>query len=407
MLNILYISMVLPYHNVASGGGKTFYHYIKGVQDDPDFNVSLLAKQLPGEEFDRRYLDRVSWYALVNQKLSVRHLWGSLAEIWSKINPFRRYGNTLRESIYRQVREYLDAMGPNVPEVIVLEFTEMALMAPEIRKRFPHAAVFASEHDVTFLGWQRAYQNEKNYLHRSLRYIRYRIRKKSELYALQYCDVVMPHNVKDKKLLIENGIPDEKIYVLTPYFRSQPVSRQAGRRDILYYGAMGRPENCEAVIWFLDKVMPRLSDLDIRLVVLGANPQKSILERQSDRVVVTGFVEDVTPYFETCMCMAVPLRNGAGIKIKVLEAMAAGIPVLTNEIGIEGISAEPGREYIHCELPEEYESAIRSMVDGTVDLRQISDDAVKFMKRQYDLGQALEEYKDCMKKAAEKRRKGL
>ena len=95
MINILYISMVLPYHNVASGGGKTFYHYIKGVQDDPDFHVTLLAKQLPGETFDTRNLDKVNYHALSNPKLSIRHPWLAASEIWSKLNPFRKYGNTL------------------------------------------------------------------------------------------------------------------------------------------------------------------------------------------------------------------------------------------------------------------------------------------------------------------------
>lgn len=401
MINILYISMVLPYHNVASGGGKTFYHYIKGIQDDPDFNVTLLAKQLPGEKFDDLYLGNVSYCCLVNQRLSIRHPYESVLELWSKINPFHRYGNTLRESIYRQIRTYLKSRNPDDIDVIVLEFTEMALLAPEIKKEFPNAVILASEHDVTFLGRKRAYQTADNFFHKILLYIKYKIRKKNELYALRYCDIVMPHNPKDKKLLVENGITEEKIFVLTPYFCSNPILRRPNRRDILFYGAMGRKENCEAVIWFLDKVMPRLYDLDIRLVVLGANPQQSILNRQSEHVVVTGFVEDITPYFESCMCMIAPLQNGAGIKIKVLEALAAGIPVLTNEIGIEGIAAEPGHEYIHCDKPEDYESSIRAMVDGTIALQQISSNAVEFMRKHYNLGQALEDYKNCIKEAVD------
>jgi glycosyltransferase involved in cell wall biosynthesis len=391
--------MVLPYHNVASGGGKTFYHYIKGVQDDPDFHVTLLAKQLPGETFDTRNLDKVNYHALSNPKLSIRHPWLAASEIWSKLNPFRKYGNTLRESIYRQVREYLDTLISVRPDVIVLEFTEMVLMAPEIKTRFPEAVIFASEHDVTFLGQQRAYQTKRNFIHKFLGYIRYEVRKRNELYALRYCDVVMPHNPKDQKLLTDNGVSGEKIFVLTPYFYNKPIVRQANHRDILFYGAMGRAENCEAVIWFLDRVMPEITDLDIRLIVLGANPQQSILERCSERVIVTGFVENVTPYFETCMCMVVPLQNGAGIKIKVLEALAAGIPVLTNKIGIEGIDAKSGQDYLHCETPEAYESAIRAMYKGDIDLRRMSESATAFMKQNYDLIQALEDYKNCIKRS--------
>lgn len=404
MINVLYISMVLPYHNVASGGGKTFYHYIKGVQDAPDFHVMLLAKQLPGEAFDSANLNKVCFHPLVNPRLSIRRPWLAVSEVWSKWNPFRKYGNTLRESIYRQVREYLHSVNPEDVDVIVLEFTEMALMASEIKKMFPRAVIFASEHDVTFLGQRRAYETKKNYGKKLLQFVRYRVRKKNELRELGFCDIVMPHNPKDEKLLIDNGVPKEKIFVLTPYFRSGPVLRQASGRDILFYGAMGRAENCEAVLWFLDKVMPRLSDLDIRFVILGANPRQRVLERQSEKVIVTGFVEDISPYFEACMCMAVPLQNGAGIKIKVLEAMAAGIPVLTNKIGIEGIDAKAGQDYFHCEQPEDYENVIRSMAGGRIDLGRVSDNAVRFMRENYNLGQALEDYKNCMRETVWKKR---
>ena len=397
LINVLYISMVLPYHDVASGGGKTFYHYIKGIQDAPDFHVTLLAKQLPGETFDSVNLNKADFHALTNPELSIKAPWLAVSELWSKLNPFRKYGNTLRESIYRQIRKYLRAMTPMEVDVIVLEFTEMVLMAPEIKKMFPGAVIFASEHDVTFLGQQRAYETAKNYLRKLLLSVRYKVRKKNELYALRYCDVVMPHNPKDQKMLTDNGVPKEKTFVLTPYFYSKPVLRQVSGRDILFYGAMGRAENCEAVLWFLDRVMPRLSDLDVRFVVLGANPRQCILDRQSENVIVTGFVEDISPYFETCMCMVVPLQNGAGIKIKVLEALAAGIPVLTNQIGIEGIAARAGQEYLHCELPEEYERDIRAMLDGSMDLQEMSSNAVKFMRENYNLEQALEDYKHCMR----------
>lgn len=403
MTNILYISMVLPYHNVANGGGKTFYYYIKGIQDDPAFHAALWAKRLPGEKFDDEFLSCVSHRFLENAPLSIKHPFIFMREIMSKINPFRKYGNTLRESIYRQVREYLSGTDAADFQVIVLEFTEMVLMAKEIRRIFPEAVIFASEHDVSFLGRKRAYQKSGNFLRRLHLYIQYKVRRRNELEALRYCDVVMPHNPKDRRLLAENGIPKDKMFVLTPYFDSRTVDRRPNHRDILFYGAMGRSENCEAVIWFLDHVMPRLANLDVHLIILGANPQQAILQRQSENVIVTGFVEDTTPYFETCMCMVAPLLNGAGIKIKVLEALAAGIPVLTNEIGIEGISARAGEDYFYCETPGEYEKIIRSMAAGAIDLAQVSENARSFIKRNYNLEQALRDYKQCVMNAVGKK----
>ena len=72
-----------------------------------------------------------------------------------------------------------------------------------------------------------------------------------------------------------------------------------------------------------------------------------------DVITVTGFVKEISKYFEQSLCLVAPLVLGAGIKIKVLEAMSAGLPVLTNQIGIEGIPAQNGIHYYYCERPQE------------------------------------------------------
>ena len=132
---------------------------------------------------------------------------------------------------------------------------------------------------------------------------------------------------------------------------------------MLFYGAMARPENYKSAIWFIENVMPLLSDLDVRFVIVGARPDKSLLTYASDKVEITGFMDKVDPYFERCLCLVAPLVLGAGVKVKILEAMSSGIPVVTNHIGIEGIYAENGKHYIHCEAPEEYAECIHKLVN--------------------------------------------
>ena len=99
---------------------------------------------------------------------------------------------------------------------------------------------------------------------------------------------------------------------------------------------------------------------------------------------ITGFVENVEPYFETALCSLVPLLLGAGIKVKVLESMSAGVPVLTNNIGIEGIPAKDGLEYLHCETADDYISAITKLA-GDEKLRNLlSENGRKFIKETFD-----------------------
>ena len=135
--------------------------------------------------------------------------------------------------------------------------------------------------------------------------------------------------------------------------------------------------------------MPLLSDLDVRFVIVGARPDKSLLTYASDKVEITGFMDKVDPYFERCLCLVAPLVLGAGVKVKILEAMSSGIPVVTNHIGIEGIYAENGKHYIHCEAPEEYAECIHKLVN---DYKKTAPSGRAFIRENYDLEKSFTEF---------------
>lgn len=393
MYNILYISMLLPYKNVSNAGGKTFYYYIKGINEDTRFSSTLIAKCLPGESFDYEDLNNINFFPVTNEPLSPAHPVRSIEDVYSKVSPFSHYGGTLRNDIYRQILAILESGKIATPDIVVLEFTEIVLLAPKIHQLYPKARIVASEHDVSFLGYKRKYLAEKNIFLRQYKKIKYNIRKKNELLSIENCDSVMPHNKKDADILIKNNIDAHTIFVLTPYFTHMRVNRHPDFKSVLFYGAMGRYENYEAAIWFIREVMPKLPN-NISLTVLGSNPPDELKKLQSNRVTVTGFVDDIVPYFETATCLVAPLHLGAGVKVKILEAMQAGIPVLTTEIGIEGIYAKEGEDYYKCDTPDEYVEVINKMITGEIDVQLISENERTFMENNYDLKKALEDYKE-------------
>ena len=96
------------------------------------------------------------------------------------------------------------------------------------------------------------------------------------------------------------------------------------------------------------------------------------------------------------MCIVAPLVLGAGIKIKVLEALSAGMPVLTNDIGIEGIPAQNGKEYIHCNEPNEYAKYIKQLHENRNLARKFSRNASSFIMSHYDLKQSMESFCELM-----------
>jgi glycosyltransferase involved in cell wall biosynthesis len=111
---------------------------------------------------------------------------------------------------------------------------------------------------------------------------------------------------------------------------------------------------------------------------------------------VTGFVPDIRPYLAKSFCMVAPLLSGAGIKVKVIEVMSAGLPVLASGIAIEGIPAENGVHYLHCEKPEDYLDVFERVRQDRINLQAISDNAKKLINRCYDLEKSFASYKEAI-----------
>lgn len=152
-------------------------------------------------------------------------------------------------------------------------------------------------------------------------------------------------SVNDKWLLHTLfRLPLQKIEVKGPSLSSflTGVKRSAATiepHSLLFWGAMGRPENSHAIVGFIKTNFVRLKQkyADAKIYVVGSNPPNDLRAMASADVVVTGFVNDPTPYFERAEIGIAPLISGAGIKVKVLEMLSAGLPVVSTPVGAEGI----------------------------------------------------------------------
>lgn len=106
--------------------------------------------------------------------------------------------------------------------------------------------------------------------------------------------------------------------------------------QIAFFGKMDYQPNVDAVLWFIAHVFPLLNQ-NIRFVIVGANPVNSIKNLISDRVSVTGFIEDPYLILNSCFCVTAPMLTGGGIQNKILETMALGKVVITTSLGADPI----------------------------------------------------------------------
>jgi glycosyltransferase involved in cell wall biosynthesis len=139
----------------------------------------------------------------------------------------------------------------------------------------------------------------------------------------------------------------------------------------------------------IDNVFPRVVDrvADARLLLVGRPPTQRMLEaaKRDPRVVVTGGVEDVRPYLAVANVSAIALNYGGGTRLKILEAFAAGVPVVSTTKGAEGIAAEHGREIVLANTPEAMAQAILDIFARAEDDRRQETAALALVRESYSL----------------------
>jgi glycosyltransferase involved in cell wall biosynthesis len=126
--------------------------------------------------------------------------------------------------------------------------------------------------------------------------------------------------------------------------------------------------NIEGVHWFATEILPRIRREmpEVRFTIVGRNPAPSIwhLAQPEEGVEVTGTVPDVRPYLIEGDVMVVPLKSGGGTRIKILEAMAAGIPIISTTVGAEGLGLTPGKEIVIADDPADFAREALQLLSG-------------------------------------------
>lgn len=132
-----------------------------------------------------------------------------------------------------------------------------------------------------------------------------------------------------------------------------------GGPTCLYTGTMSYPPNAEGLRWLLDSIWPlvREREPDATLTVLGRGAPADLVARADPGVTFTGWVDEVSPYFAQAAVVLVPVRSGGGTRLKVLDALSTGRPIVTTRVGAEGIAVADGEQVVFADTPEAFAAA--------------------------------------------------
>jgi glycosyltransferase involved in cell wall biosynthesis len=141
---------------------------------------------------------------------------------------------------------------------------------------------------------------------------------------------------------------------------TQAIPTTAGH-ELLFVGGLHWPPNADAVGHFIEDILPIIRDRlpDTRLTVVGRTDGRLHDRlRSAEGVTFAGHVPDIEPFFKRSRAMVVPLRSGSGIRVKILDALARGIPTVTTSVGCEGIGAVSGTHLLIADAPAAFAAAV-------------------------------------------------
>ena len=399
-LRISFVCSHFPHPEVDHAGGIGFFNYIKSLNERHE--VSLISFIQP---FEEKHISQMRELCA-----DVEVVCDPRPVLYKAIrHPLRRvvYPKRCCYSYSPRYREKLKALLDRREfDIVHIQGPWMAQYMDLIKG----PKVVLDEVDVHSLVAYRQYQNAKHFGEKAYNLFEWAKCQSFELEACQRADLVLTRSEKDRRF-IQSYLPGQNVEILPPWFEgleqfAHISEKPTQEKSLLFLGMMGRIRNAEAALYFYEEIFPLIKEKipQTKFYIVGSSPGEKIRQLARDKdVIVTGYVEDIGYYYEKCAVFVAPILVGGGIIVKILNAMAAGRPVVTTPFGNEGIEAIPEREIRIANSPAEFARKTIELLTNDSLRYMIAKNGQDFVQRQYnweDVMQGLERaYRSLMEKS--------
>ncbi len=369
----------MPASVAPQAGERLVFELIKFLAGKHELHlvVRIYEGQEAGVEVLKDYCRKV--YPVFYKRPMRRDLFGAPRVVWS-------YYKLCRKANQLSAQEAFD--------VIHAEWTETGLFLKRRRARMVIEA-----HDVLSKPMERRARNAKG-LDKLPSRVLAGLTRWLERCIFAKFDTVFVLSESDKEYVL-SLVPLVNVTVLHyPAGLGFSDGRSSGKDPVLLFlGAMDRGPNVEAAIHFWNNILPLVRNAfpDVKFYIVGSRPLPEVraLAEKDPNTIVTGFVEDIESYYKTCTVFVAPLLTGGGIIVKILDALAAGTPVVTTTIGNEGIAATPGEHLLIGDTNAEFAAHVIQLLQNKPMCEEIGYAGKKFVAVKYNreaLGKSLEAY---------------
>jgi glycosyltransferase involved in cell wall biosynthesis len=376
-MKILHLFPYLP-TPATFGGALRVYHILKHLVRHHDVTVAGFCEHGNLELFEKEFPElRGKMHFVYRNRVNYRRL----LQIYAYLTPHSYWYNWAQSpKLERTVQELLDRESF---DVVLAEFASMGhlqLNTSALRVLDAHNVEYDNFRRMSKLNWspfyKRFYQRE------------HELSYQEEIAAFQRHDAILVTSERDGRI-IQKDVPNIPQFVIpngvdTDYFEKN--GRLEDPYTMVFTGAMRYVPNYDGMIFFLDKIFPRIKARvpQARIYIVGNNPPPVLKKYESRDVIITGFVDDVRPYIDRASVYVVPLNMGSGTRLKVVEALSMRKPVISTSIGCEGIDVRNGKHLIIEDDPDAFANAVIRLFHDQ-DLRHhLVDNGYQLVHEKYD-----------------------
>jgi glycosyltransferase involved in cell wall biosynthesis len=358
MKKLLFITSELPYP-ARSGGKVKSLKLLHALAEKYQVTLACVLKME-----DSHYIEQ--FHAIspcahhLHQEVSIPRTAGNLIVSYLRgipLNVHRTYNEQLKNNIAALVSKQ---------DVVVLDHYEVYSYLPS----YYQGLTVYHAHNAYFKIWQGYAQQPGNPVIRAAAYMESRRVKKYEITVCNSTDLsfAAPNDALE---LVKSGASINKLHNTFHLGDDQqlklPDLEYANTdKKLMYVGFLGWQANSQGLLWFIEKVWPKLvaGHPDLQLDIVGKDPDQRLQDVAAKwpGITLRGFVADLQKIYNNSRVSVAPLMFGSGMKVKVLDSMARGIPTVTTRIGAEGIDAEHGTHMLIADEPAKMAICINQLL---------------------------------------------
>ncbi|MBI2257381.1 MAG: glycosyltransferase [Flavobacteriia bacterium] len=370
-----------PYFPILDGGRLASHHLLLNLLDlEAEVkNLTICTHKHPFliEHFPEKKIELIEPEA-VHIDTKINFFDGLKSFIKGEAYNLTRFRSTELEN------KLIDLLKDNYFDFIIVESIFLLLYLPIIRKN-SDAKIIVRTHNVEYRLWKQSAKKEKSFFKK---YYFNKISnqlKKFELSVLNQVDGILCITENDRDFFRRRGIKTRMIAF--PVFMDVKKQYEVdySTNDFCFIGSMNWKPNIEAVNWIAYGILPKIKKMypDIKIHIAGSNMSSSMKRMGNQNLIIHGRVEDVYHFMSKHGTLLVPLKTGSGVRIKILEALSAGIPIIATDKAKEGILVTSKKEYLGGNMSEEIILQMKNCINNQDFKLKLGENAKLFIEEHY------------------------